>query len=31
MAAKNHCIIMPDADQEDALNNIVGAAFGATG
>lgn len=30
MAAKNHGIIMPDADKEDAINNIIGAAFGAT-
>ena len=31
MAAKNHGIFMPDADKEDAINNIIGAAFGATG
>jgi malonate-semialdehyde dehydrogenase (acetylating) / methylmalonate-semialdehyde dehydrogenase len=31
MAAKNHGVIMPDADKEDALNAIVGAAFGASG
>lgn len=31
MGAKNHAIIMPDCDKEDALNNLVGAAFGASG
>lgn len=31
MGAKNHGIIMPDADQEDALNQLAGAAFGASG
>lgn len=31
MGAKNHAIVMPDADKEDALNALVGAAFGATG
>jgi malonate-semialdehyde dehydrogenase (acetylating)/methylmalonate-semialdehyde dehydrogenase len=31
MAAKNHGVIMPDADREDAINNIISAAFGATG
>jgi acyl-CoA reductase-like NAD-dependent aldehyde dehydrogenase len=31
MAAKNHALFMPDADPDDAVNNIVGAAFGATG
>ena len=31
MAAKNHAVIMPDADQEETLNALVGAAFGATG
>lgn len=31
MAAKNHAIIMPDADREETLNALVGAAFGATG
>lgn len=29
--AKNHCIVMPDADIEDAANAIVGAAFGSAG
>lgn len=31
MGAKNHCIIMPDADKEDALNALTNAAFGASG
>jgi malonate-semialdehyde dehydrogenase (acetylating)/methylmalonate-semialdehyde dehydrogenase len=31
MGAKNHCIVMPDADKEDALNALTGACFGSTG
>lgn len=31
MGAKNHCIVMPDTEKEDALNGIVGACFGSTG
>ena len=31
MGAKNHCIILPDADKEDAINAIIGAWFGSTG
>jgi malonate-semialdehyde dehydrogenase (acetylating)/methylmalonate-semialdehyde dehydrogenase len=31
MAAKNHAVIMPDADREAAVNALVGAAFGAAG
>jgi malonate-semialdehyde dehydrogenase (acetylating)/methylmalonate-semialdehyde dehydrogenase len=31
MAAKNHCVVMPDADKEAALSQIIGAAFGAAG
>lgn len=31
MGAKNHGIILPDADREDAINALVGAAFGASG
>lgn len=31
MGAKNHSIIMPDADREAALNSMLGAAFGAAG
>ncbi|KAE9408241.1 methylmalonate-semialdehyde dehydrogenase [Gymnopus androsaceus JB14] len=31
MGAKNHAIIMPDANKNLALNSLVGAAFGAAG
>lgn len=31
MGAKNHCVVLPDADREIALNQLVGAAFGAAG
>jgi malonate-semialdehyde dehydrogenase (acetylating)/methylmalonate-semialdehyde dehydrogenase len=31
MGAKNHAIIMPDANKEQSLNALVGAAFGAAG
>jgi len=31
MGAKNHGIILPDADKEEALNALTGAAFGASG
>ena len=31
MGAKNHGVIMPDADKEDALNALTNAAFGASG
>lgn len=31
MGAKNHCIVMPDAEKEDAINSLVGACFGSTG
>jgi len=31
MAAKNHATIMPDADKERTLDQLVGAAFGASG
>uniref|UniRef100_A0A7S4N6T6 methylmalonate-semialdehyde dehydrogenase (CoA acylating) n=1 Tax=Paramoeba aestuarina TaxID=180227 RepID=A0A7S4N6T6_9EUKA len=31
MAAKNHAVILPDADREHAINSLVGAAFGAAG
>ena len=31
MAAKNHCIICPDSDKEEVVNQLVGAAFGAAG
>ncbi|MDX6914072.1 CoA-acylating methylmalonate-semialdehyde dehydrogenase [Pectobacterium carotovorum] len=29
--AKNHCILMPDADMDMAVSAIMGAAFGAAG
>lgn len=29
--AKNHCVVMPDADIESAVASIKGAAFGAAG
>jgi malonate-semialdehyde dehydrogenase (acetylating)/methylmalonate-semialdehyde dehydrogenase len=31
MGAKNHAIILPDANKAQTLNNLVGAAFGAAG
>eukprot|EP01098_Paradermamoeba_levis_P003060 TRINITY_DN1430_c0_g1_i1.p1 TRINITY_DN1430_c0_g1~~TRINITY_DN1430_c0_g1_i1.p1 ORF type:complete len:568 (+),score=228.93 TRINITY_DN1430_c0_g1_i1:1-1704(+) len=31
MAAKNHGVILPDANKDAALNAVVGAAFGAAG
>ncbi|CAN5677646.1 CoA-acylating methylmalonate-semialdehyde dehydrogenase [soil metagenome] len=31
MGAKNHAIVLPDAHQEQTLNNLAGAAFGAAG
>lgn len=31
MGAKNHAVVLPDANREQALNQIVGAAFGAAG
>lgn len=31
MGAKNHAIVLPDADKEDTLNAITGAAFGSSG
>jgi malonate-semialdehyde dehydrogenase (acetylating)/methylmalonate-semialdehyde dehydrogenase len=30
-SAKNHCVVMPDADLEQAAQAIVGAAFGSAG
>ena len=29
--AKNHAIVMPDADMDNAVNQLVGAAFGSSG
>lgn len=31
LGAKNHATILPDADKEACLNQLVGAAFGAAG
>jgi acyl-CoA reductase-like NAD-dependent aldehyde dehydrogenase len=31
MGAKNHMVIMPDADREAVLNALVGASVGAAG
>jgi len=31
MGAKNHGVIMPDANKESTINSLVGAAFGAAG
>ncbi|MFC5698783.1 CoA-acylating methylmalonate-semialdehyde dehydrogenase [Pseudomonas sp. GCM10022186] len=31
MGAKNHAIILPDANKSQTLNNLLGAAFGAAG
>jgi malonate-semialdehyde dehydrogenase (acetylating)/methylmalonate-semialdehyde dehydrogenase len=31
LGAKNHVLVMPDADKETTLNALIGAAFGAAG
>lgn len=31
MGAKNHGIILPDADKDSVINGLVGSAFGAAG
>jgi malonate-semialdehyde dehydrogenase (acetylating) / methylmalonate-semialdehyde dehydrogenase len=31
MGAKNHAVVMPDANKEQALNALTGASFGAAG
>jgi malonate-semialdehyde dehydrogenase (acetylating)/methylmalonate-semialdehyde dehydrogenase len=31
MGAKNHAVLMPDANKEASLNSLVGAGFGAAG
>jgi len=31
MGAKNHAIVLPDADKEDAINSIIGACYGSSG
>ena len=29
--AKNHCVVMPDADLNQAINGLMGAAYGSAG
>lgn len=29
--AKNHCVIMPDANKSQVISNLVGASVGAAG
>ncbi len=31
MGAKNHAVVMPDADKEDTINSLIGACFGSSG
>ena len=31
MGAKNHCVVMPDANRSQAINNLLGSAYGAAG
>ena len=31
MGAKNHAIVLPDANKQQTLNNLLGASFGAAG
>ena len=31
MGAKNHAVVLPDANKEQTINNLLGAAFGAAG
>lgn len=31
LGAKNHAVVMPDADRKQAINAVIGAAFGAAG
>eukprot|EP00761_Pharyngomonas_kirbyi_P011568 gb/GECH01011593.1/.p1 GENE.gb/GECH01011593.1/~~gb/GECH01011593.1/.p1 ORF type:complete len:529 (+),score=130.93 gb/GECH01011593.1/:1-1587(+) len=31
MGAKNHCVVMPDANKNQAVNSLAAAAFGACG
>jgi malonate-semialdehyde dehydrogenase (acetylating)/methylmalonate-semialdehyde dehydrogenase len=31
MGAKNHAVVMPDADKEETINNLVGACMGSSG
>ena len=29
--AKNHCVVMPDCDLDQAVNGLMGAAYGSAG
>jgi len=31
LGAKNHCVVLPDANKEDTIAQLVGAGFGAAG
>jgi malonate-semialdehyde dehydrogenase (acetylating)/methylmalonate-semialdehyde dehydrogenase len=31
MGAKNHAIVLPDAEKDDCINQIIGACFGSSG
>jgi malonate-semialdehyde dehydrogenase (acetylating)/methylmalonate-semialdehyde dehydrogenase len=31
MGAKNHAVVMPDANKEQSINSLIGATFGAAG
>jgi len=31
MGAKNHALVMPDAEKDDTINALIGATFGSTG
>jgi malonate-semialdehyde dehydrogenase (acetylating) / methylmalonate-semialdehyde dehydrogenase len=31
LGAKNHGVFLPDANKDDAVNNLIAAAFGAAG
>ena len=31
MGAKNHCVVMPDANKDQAINHLLGSCFGAAG
>lgn len=31
MGAKNHAVVLPDADKDDTINALIGACFGSSG
>eukprot|EP00667_Euglena_gracilis_P014515 EG_transcript_15045 len=31
LGAKNHCVVLPDADKQHVINSLLGGAFGAAG